>query len=97
MYVPRMLFDHFRRMMKQSRKRHLPKTDIVNPLANIIFQRLANIRLPAFGDKNDSSVDGFPSALHRQKHPHCKKDLGAWSASLNESQGPFLEGRTRKR
>ena len=45
-----MRYCHFRRMMKQCRKLHLPKTDIVSPLANIIFQRLANIRLSAFGD-----------------------------------------------
>ena len=43
--------DHFRRMMKQCHKLHLPKTDIVSPLANIIFQIIANIQLSAFSNK----------------------------------------------
>lgn len=42
---------HFRRMMKQCHKLHLPNTDIVSPLANIIFQIIANIQLFAFSNK----------------------------------------------
>lgn len=38
-------------MMKQCHKLHLPNTDIVSPLANIIFQIIANIQLSAFSNK----------------------------------------------
>ena len=41
---------YLRYLIDGCRKLHLPKTDIVSPLANIIFQRLANIRLSASRD-----------------------------------------------
>ena len=85
-------------MMKQCRKLHLPKTDIVSPLANIIFQRLANIRLSAFGDNMETIALSmvFCMLIPPQNTFALQKDLGASSASLNGSWGSFVEGRTRK-
>lgn len=41
LYYEMMIDQTDRRTLKQCRELHLPKTDIVSPLANIIFQRLS--------------------------------------------------------